>query len=320
MVQKDTKLRFWCQKVLPLVYDDSLSYYELLNKVVLHLNQHTEDINALIDFYNTFAEDVRDIINEMMENGDFNEIVADTLGGIVAQEYKVTESYEPLDYAIYESKLYACIENTSGVWDESKWRETTVGDDLTTLMQRVYTLNASQVLNDSSVSGNTAKDALNALNDAFILLQISINALNTAINNITPLDTTPTANSTKGISSGAVYSALHTLTEITSQLSTMKNVPTGLVGFRANTINQNTTGFPADLEDYLVYNPNGLYGRIIGGWQANGNYQGMMFFTDFSTNTKQNVERIWIITYATSSDEWSYFNHDKTIVYTESGS
>ena len=26
--------RFWCQTVLPLVYDDSLSYYELLNKVV----------------------------------------------------------------------------------------------------------------------------------------------------------------------------------------------------------------------------------------------------------------------------------------------
>ena len=26
--------RFWCQKVLPLVYDDSLSYYEILCKVV----------------------------------------------------------------------------------------------------------------------------------------------------------------------------------------------------------------------------------------------------------------------------------------------
>ena len=25
--------RYWCQKVLPLVYDDSLSYYELLNKI-----------------------------------------------------------------------------------------------------------------------------------------------------------------------------------------------------------------------------------------------------------------------------------------------
>ena len=30
--------RFWCQKVLPLVYDDSLSYYELLCKVVEYLN------------------------------------------------------------------------------------------------------------------------------------------------------------------------------------------------------------------------------------------------------------------------------------------
>ena len=30
--------RYWCQKVLPLVYDDSLSYYELLCKVVEFLN------------------------------------------------------------------------------------------------------------------------------------------------------------------------------------------------------------------------------------------------------------------------------------------
>lgn len=31
--------RFWCQKVLPLVYDDSLSYYEVLCKVVDYINQ-----------------------------------------------------------------------------------------------------------------------------------------------------------------------------------------------------------------------------------------------------------------------------------------
>lgn len=30
--------RFWCQKILPLVYDDSLSYYELLCKVVDYIN------------------------------------------------------------------------------------------------------------------------------------------------------------------------------------------------------------------------------------------------------------------------------------------
>ena len=31
--------KFWCQKVLPLVYDDSLSYYEVLCKVVEYINE-----------------------------------------------------------------------------------------------------------------------------------------------------------------------------------------------------------------------------------------------------------------------------------------
>lgn len=34
--------RFWCYKVLPLVYDDSLSYYELLCKMVSYINNLIE--------------------------------------------------------------------------------------------------------------------------------------------------------------------------------------------------------------------------------------------------------------------------------------
>lgn len=34
--------RFWCYKVLPLVYDDSLSYYEVLCKVVKYINDLIE--------------------------------------------------------------------------------------------------------------------------------------------------------------------------------------------------------------------------------------------------------------------------------------
>lgn len=41
--------RFWCQKVLPLVYDDSLSYYELLNKVVVYLNNTIKDVANVED-------------------------------------------------------------------------------------------------------------------------------------------------------------------------------------------------------------------------------------------------------------------------------
>lgn len=39
--------RYWCQKILPLVYDDSLSYYELLCKVVDYLNKTMEDVETL---------------------------------------------------------------------------------------------------------------------------------------------------------------------------------------------------------------------------------------------------------------------------------
>ena len=39
--------KFWCQKVLPLVYDDSLSYYEVLCKVRDYLN-HIIDDNKMI--------------------------------------------------------------------------------------------------------------------------------------------------------------------------------------------------------------------------------------------------------------------------------
>lgn len=37
----------WCQKVLPTIYDNSLSYYELLTKVVKYLNDTMENVNDL---------------------------------------------------------------------------------------------------------------------------------------------------------------------------------------------------------------------------------------------------------------------------------
>lgn len=44
---KERRLRFWCQKVLPLVYDESLSYYELLCKCYKHMTETEQDVTAL---------------------------------------------------------------------------------------------------------------------------------------------------------------------------------------------------------------------------------------------------------------------------------
>lgn len=41
------KVKFWCFKVLPLVYDDSLSYYEVLCKVVNKLNEMVDALQDL---------------------------------------------------------------------------------------------------------------------------------------------------------------------------------------------------------------------------------------------------------------------------------
>lgn len=44
---RERRLKFWCQKVLPLVYDESLSYYELLCKIMKHLSEAETDVSAL---------------------------------------------------------------------------------------------------------------------------------------------------------------------------------------------------------------------------------------------------------------------------------
>ena len=43
------KLRFWCHKVIPLVYDEALSYYEVLCKVAKKINELITDVNGLHD-------------------------------------------------------------------------------------------------------------------------------------------------------------------------------------------------------------------------------------------------------------------------------
>ena len=53
-----THFKFWCQKVLPLVYDDSLSYYEILCKVVDYINKLIDDDKAIISNVNELKSEL----------------------------------------------------------------------------------------------------------------------------------------------------------------------------------------------------------------------------------------------------------------------
>lgn len=54
-------LRFWCQKVLPLVYDESLSYYEVLRKLSEKLNEVIKEQNNTEDTIKEIQEALEQI-------------------------------------------------------------------------------------------------------------------------------------------------------------------------------------------------------------------------------------------------------------------
>lgn len=65
--------KYWCYKVLPLVYDESLSYYEILCKVVKY-------INSLIDNDKDQGDDIQSLqqaVKELQEwTGSEDQIVS----------------------------------------------------------------------------------------------------------------------------------------------------------------------------------------------------------------------------------------------------
>ena len=66
------QLCFWVQHVLPLVYDDSLSYMELLGEVTKKLNELIENNNKLPDF-------IAELIKEYISSGAIEKVLAEVL-------------------------------------------------------------------------------------------------------------------------------------------------------------------------------------------------------------------------------------------------
>jgi hypothetical protein len=64
---------FWLQKTQPLVYDDALSYYEVLCRTSAILNQLIKQVNDLTDAQKKFIEDATKLLNQIIN--EWNSIV-----------------------------------------------------------------------------------------------------------------------------------------------------------------------------------------------------------------------------------------------------
>ena len=66
--------RFWCQSVLPLVYDDSLSYYEVLCKVVDYINKLIDTDREIFEDIDALKEDMK-VVQEWIDNFSEEKII-----------------------------------------------------------------------------------------------------------------------------------------------------------------------------------------------------------------------------------------------------
>lgn len=61
--------KMWCYKVLPLVYDESLSYYEILCKVVNYINNLIDQDKIIGDELNDLKKEL-DAVNKWIDDFD----------------------------------------------------------------------------------------------------------------------------------------------------------------------------------------------------------------------------------------------------------
>lgn len=105
--------RFWCFKVLPLVYDDSLSYYEILCKMVTYINNLIETDKLQNDEIDKLKKELQTVQNWI---NNFDTSYAES---IIAQ-YLATMIFVTISdegYIIYTiPKTWECITfNTTGL-------------------------------------------------------------------------------------------------------------------------------------------------------------------------------------------------------------
>lgn len=100
--------RFWCQSVLPLVYDDSLSYYEVLCKVVKYINDLIDSDREIVNDIDELKADLAVVQNwiDTYDTAYVEKVVREYLATMIFVEineagyivYYIPESWEDITF------------------------------------------------------------------------------------------------------------------------------------------------------------------------------------------------------------------------------
>lgn len=145
-VQNVERFKFIAHKIIPLVYDDSLSYYEFLCKVMQKLNEVISSLDNQNEILKAFDEEILDWetstdnkYNQFVNNIDAlfeafkqGEVAARTafMDALVGS-YNESTHYAIGQYVRYGNNVYKCTTATSGeAWNPAHWTQVVYADDL----------------------------------------------------------------------------------------------------------------------------------------------------------------------------------------------
>ena len=111
---------FWCHKIIPLVYDDSLSYYEFLCKVMQKLNEAIDLLNAHSEEIEQFETDLMALFEAFRE--EIRQKITD-FETMFVEEYDPTVLYAEGDIRSKDGKLYRALTDTTGEFNPEDWLE-----------------------------------------------------------------------------------------------------------------------------------------------------------------------------------------------------
>ena len=96
--------RYFCQTVLPTVFDDSLSYYELLNKLVAFLNNVVNTVNETGESFNGVLDSFTELQNNVNNNLDSIDTAFENLQNSVNENVdKVNDAFGELQNTVNDN-------------------------------------------------------------------------------------------------------------------------------------------------------------------------------------------------------------------------
>lgn len=160
---KVPNIHYWTQRVLPCVFDESLSYVEKINKL-------EEEINNLIEDYNTFGQAVTNEINtfEGETTNQINVFVTQVTDDINSFKENVTNNINS-----FETDIRNIVEEF----------ETAINNDIATFKQTITTqVNAMQEVIDDIP--NTVTTQVNAITQPWLVENVPAMVESSVANNV----------------------------------------------------------------------------------------------------------------------------------------